>query len=267
MESSIIAKMKVPELRQRCIDLGLETKGLKAELIIRINEHYEKLLHNRFLAEEETSDGEDDEINDEDNDSKNEESNNDDEEDNNENESDEESIEIISKKLEATIKKTIGKNAPYNFVKKYENPEEAIEAIKTENCWIKGTKRENKIDGTKQNYSCRYHKLSDCLSKGYLLFHNNSDCVSFYKNEIEHNDHVKLSDRGITEELKSAFDGIYDIYPKLSQMKRQLTTMFPNVSKDNFPTDNQLKNYLNYKKQKEGLKAYLNLGELEKWCI
>ena len=50
-------------------------------------------------------------------------------------------------------------------------------------------------------------------------------------------------------------------------MKRQLTKVFPNVNKDNFPTDNQLKNYLNYKKQKEGLKAHLNLGELEKWCI
>jgi len=44
----MILKMRVPELRNRCSELGLDTKGLKAELIDRINEHLERLLVERF---------------------------------------------------------------------------------------------------------------------------------------------------------------------------------------------------------------------------
>ena len=43
MESYNIEKMKVPQLRERLLELGLESKGLKHELIARINAHYDNL--------------------------------------------------------------------------------------------------------------------------------------------------------------------------------------------------------------------------------
>jgi hypothetical protein len=43
--------------------------------------------------------------------------------------------------------------------------------------------------------------------------------------------------------------------------------MFPKSNKDDFPTEIQLKNYIAYKRTKQGYKAKLNLGELEKWCL
>ena len=39
------------------------------------------------------------------------------------------------------------------------------------------------------------------------------------------------------------------------------------MDKDLFPTEQQLINYLKYKRLKSGLKTSLNLGELEKWCL
>ena len=48
MESSIIEKMKVPQLRQRLIELGLDSKGLKLQLIKRINDHNDELRKKRL---------------------------------------------------------------------------------------------------------------------------------------------------------------------------------------------------------------------------
>jgi hypothetical protein len=50
MESSIIAKMKVPDLKNRLIELGLESKGLKAVLIARLNEYYETCRRQRLMT-------------------------------------------------------------------------------------------------------------------------------------------------------------------------------------------------------------------------
>ena len=48
MESMMILKMRVPELRNRCSELGLDTNRLKAELIDRINKHLDRLLVERL---------------------------------------------------------------------------------------------------------------------------------------------------------------------------------------------------------------------------
>jgi hypothetical protein len=50
MESSIIAKMKVPFLKNKLIDLGLESKGLKAVLVARLNEYYETCRRQRLIT-------------------------------------------------------------------------------------------------------------------------------------------------------------------------------------------------------------------------
>jgi hypothetical protein len=75
MESSTITqilKMKVPQLRRRAEELGVETKGRKAELIDRINKHLEKLIIDKIdkckknqdnSDEEKSNDSNDDEEN------------------------------------------------------------------------------------------------------------------------------------------------------------------------------------------------------------
>ena len=50
MESSIIAKMRVPDLKNRLIELGLESKGLKAVLVARLNEYYETCRRQRLIT-------------------------------------------------------------------------------------------------------------------------------------------------------------------------------------------------------------------------
>jgi hypothetical protein len=77
MESSMILKMKVPQLRRRAEELGLETKGRKAELIDRINKHLEKLIINKINKRKKNQDNSDEENSNDSND--NEENNEDDE--------------------------------------------------------------------------------------------------------------------------------------------------------------------------------------------
>jgi hypothetical protein len=98
-----------------------------------------------------------------------------------------------------------------------------------------------------------------------MLYHDDSDCVSWYKSEEEHNNHVKINDHGISDNFKAAIDSIYELYQTPSRIKRELIRMYPNLSKESFPTEQQLINYIKYKKRKSG-KSRLNLGEFEKWC-
>ena len=44
MEAYIVGKMNVAQLRERLKELGLDSKGLKYDLIQRINAHYDKRL-------------------------------------------------------------------------------------------------------------------------------------------------------------------------------------------------------------------------------
>jgi len=62
MESSIIAKMKVPDLKNRLIELGLESKGLKAVLVAKLNEYYETCRRQRLMTlNDDKQESEDDE--------------------------------------------------------------------------------------------------------------------------------------------------------------------------------------------------------------
>jgi hypothetical protein len=62
MESSIIGKMKVPELKNKLIELGLENKGLKAVLEARLNEYYETCRRQRLMTRnDDKQESEDDE--------------------------------------------------------------------------------------------------------------------------------------------------------------------------------------------------------------
>jgi len=100
-----------------------------------------------------------------------------------------------------------------------------------QNKWIKGTKRENKTDGMRQNYLCKQYITAKCTSKCYLLFHNNNDCVSLYVGEHDHNNHEKLTDHGISPQFQDYIDAVYDIYPKLGQMKRHLNRCIQKIEK------------------------------------
>ena len=253
MESYNIEKMKVPQLRERLLELGLESKGLKNELIARINAHYDnlrtiRLSKNKYNIESDNSEDEATEEIDEDT--------GDDDDEENESES-EENFEIISGPTMnnstvqnvVKIKKNRGKNLVFNHIAKHENANNALEYITNEKCWIKGTKRETS-EGTKQNYLCTNHKSANCPAKCFLLYHCDSDCVSIFKAEHEHNEHVKLSTFGISQQFKSAIDSICDIFQKPAQIKRELIKRFADTNKDLFPTDSQIKNYILYKKKR-----------------
>jgi len=166
-----------------------------------------------------------------------------------------------------TFQKKRVKNQAYNLKTKHEKPEQALKAINEEKLWIIGPRKITKNEGVKQNYLCKFHKIANCEAKCYLLYHDDSDSVSEFKSEHLHNNHVKQSEHGISEIFKTAIDSIYDIYKKPSQVKRQLVNMYPDTPKEMFPDEQQLINYLRYKKKKAGLKSRLNLGELEKWCL
>jgi hypothetical protein len=100
---------------------------------------------------------------------------------------------------------------------------------------------------------CKFHKSARCKAKCFLLYHNDSDYVSLYKRSDQHNEHMKNSDYGKGQDLKDAIDEIYEVYKNPAQTSRQLVNMFPNKSKELFPTDQQSANYLKYKRIKAGL--------------
>jgi len=100
-----------------------------------------------------------------------------------------------------------------------------------------------------------------CKASIYLFNHADSDKVSVYKTEAEH-DHDDDSSRGISENIKKCINELYmDGIMKSKQIIRALQAR--NVKT---PTAIQIKNYLiQYKKNKFG--AYMiSLGELEQWC-
>jgi hypothetical protein len=175
--------------------------------------------------------------------------------------------EKIVENVEETLVKNNkrGKNLDFNFLIRYKNAQEARESIDEDKCWKKGNKTESGI-GTKQVYKCIFNKSSGCEAKCYLLYHDDDDGVSHYHSIFEHNEHISDNSHGITSKYKDAIDSIYALFQKPKQIKAQLINMFPKNNKDDFPTEIQLKNYISYKRTKQGYKAKLNLGELELWC-
>jgi hypothetical protein len=142
MESSLIEKMKVPELRSKLKELGLDSKGLKAELIQRINAHHEALRKKRISNNDDRDEDEDDDS-EEDGDDESEEGVDDESEDDNGDEEDEELIEVVTnnKVVNSIVEKVKkltkrGKNAAYNFTAKFDKIEDALNSVIDEKLWI-----------------------------------------------------------------------------------------------------------------------------------
>ena len=98
----------------------------------------------------------------------------------------------------------------------------------------------NKRDGnilTKRNYLCRCHISAKWNAKCFISYHDDSDCVSWYKSEEKHNDHVKINNHGISEEFKIAKDRIYELYQAPSRIKIEFIRLFPDLAKESFPTE------------------------------
>ncbi|CAF1531286.1 unnamed protein product, partial [Rotaria sordida] len=139
-------------------------------------------------------------------------------------------------------------------------------AVKAEvslgNTWSKHYTNYSDI-GRKVYYRCRKSKLRgpQCSAGIYLLYHAESDQVSIYKTETDH-DHHEGKVRGIDENVNKCIEDLFnDGITKPKQIIRALQTR-------NFelPSYVQIKNFLvQYKKTKFG--SYIvSLGELEQWC-
>ncbi|CAF4223247.1 unnamed protein product, partial [Rotaria sordida] len=147
-------------------------------------------------------------------------------------------------------KKVKKKKRSKHWVKEatFDNAEEAEESV--ENIWSK--QYTNYTDhGRRVYYRCNKAKLRgpQCSASIHLLYHADSDQVTVYKTEGEH-DHHDEKVRGIDENVKKCIEELYnDGIMKSKQIIRALQTR-----KMKMPTLIQIKNYLvQYKKKKYGL--------------
>ncbi|CAF3879166.1 unnamed protein product [Rotaria sordida] len=142
----------------------------------------------------------------------------------------------------------------------FDNAEEAEASI--ENIWSKQYTNYTE-HGRRVYYRCNKAKLRgpQCSASIHLLYHADSDQVTVYKTEGEH-DHHDEKVRGIDENVKKCIEELYnDGIMKPKQIIRALQTR-----KMKMPTLIQIKNYLvQYKKKKYGLHK-ISLGEFEQWC-
>ncbi|CAF2936935.1 unnamed protein product, partial [Rotaria sp. Silwood2] len=139
-------------------------------------------------------------------------------------------------------------------------------AVKAEaslgNIWSKHYTNYSEI-GRKVYYRSRKSKLRgpQCSAGVYLFYYVESDQVSVYKTEADH-EHHEGNVRGIDENVKKCIEDLFnDGITKPKQIIRALQTR-------NFelPSYVQIKNFfVQYKKKKFG--SYIvSLGELEQWC-
>jgi hypothetical protein len=271
-----IEELKVVDLKRKLKELGLATSGLKKDLVKRLQmvNNGEEVENERDDDLVDTEQEEEDEVVSEQSDEENDTEQDDEEVDTEEEEENEvsELIEVESsnkKKSPVKVMKkngTRGQNYNFDFVSKYPNVEEALNVMVNEKVWTKGNKKETK-DGVKQFYNCKFMKTSRCEAKCFSLYHNDDDGVSHHQTEQRHSNYIKDSKHGIIGKYIEAIDSIYEIFQKPKEIKRQLLSMYPKDNKEDLPTDQQLKNYLAYKRTKKGYKAKLNFSELEQWCL
>ncbi|CAF2911546.1 unnamed protein product [Rotaria sp. Silwood2] len=142
----------------------------------------------------------------------------------------------------------------------FNNAGEAEASIKSE--WSKHYTNYT-ADGRRVYYRCRKAKRHglQCSSSISLLHHADSDKVTMYRTEADH-DHYDNEAHGIAKDVKQCIeelcnDGIKK--PKLiirALQSRQLKV----------PTYAQLNNYLGYYKRKKYGSHTISLGELNQWC-
>ncbi|CAF5004528.1 unnamed protein product, partial [Rotaria sp. Silwood1] len=143
----------------------------------------------------------------------------------------------------------------------YDNPSEAEASI--ENQWSKHYINYTE-QGRKVYYRCKRMKRRDpqCNVSMYMLYHADSDKVTYYKTEGEHDHDDDYKIRGIHETVKRVIDDLYDdgvMKPK--QIIRALETR-----KIKTPTYTQLNNYISHLKTKKYGSNTISLGELKQWC-
>ncbi|CAF4632468.1 unnamed protein product [Rotaria sp. Silwood2] len=143
----------------------------------------------------------------------------------------------------------------------YDNPSEAEASI--ENQWSKHYTNYTE-QGRKVYYRCKRMKRRgpQCNVSMYMLYHADSDKVTCYKTEGEHDHDDDDKTRGIHETVKRVIDELYDdgvMKPK--QIIRALETR-----KIKTQTYTQLNNYISHLKTKKYGSNTISLGELEQWC-
>ncbi|CAF4977631.1 unnamed protein product [Rotaria sp. Silwood1] len=142
----------------------------------------------------------------------------------------------------------------------FNNAGEAEASIKNE--WSKHYTNYTE-DGRRVYYRCRKVKRRgpQCSSSVSLLYHADSDKVTMYRTEADH-DHNDNEVHGIANDVKQCIEELYnDGIKKPKLIIRALQSRQLKV-----PTYAQLNNYLGYYKRKKYGSHTISLGELDQWC-
>ncbi|CAF3898545.1 unnamed protein product [Rotaria sp. Silwood1] len=142
----------------------------------------------------------------------------------------------------------------------FNNAGEAEASIKNE--WSKHYTNYTE-DGRRVYYRCRKVKRRgpQCSSSVSLLYHTDSDKVTMYRTEADH-DHNDNEVHGIANDVKQCIEELYnDGIKKPKLIIRALQSRQLKV-----PTYAQLNNYLGYYKRKKYGSHTISLGELDQWC-
>ena len=97
-----------------------------------------------------------------------------------------------------------------------------------DNLWVKSDLRDCQTEGMKQFYKCKFKASCGCPAKMFMIFHHDKEGVSVYRSETNHNEHVKLNNRGIPHEIKEAIEAIFVDFQKPAQIKEKLENKFLN---------------------------------------
>ncbi|CAF3862535.1 unnamed protein product [Rotaria sp. Silwood1] len=170
--------------------------------------------------------------------------------------------EVIEEQRAKNTKKKIKKQGTKFWIKEktFNNADEATASIKKE--WSKHYTNHTQ-NGRRIYYRCRKSKRRgvQCSAGICLLYHSDSDKVTMYKTEAEH-DHVADDVHGIDLNVKQCIEELYkDGITKPKLILRALQSRQLKV-----PTYAQLNNYLAYYKRKKYGSYTISLGELDQWC-
>ena len=121
-----------------------------------------------------------------------------------------------------------GKNTTYEKIKTFSDKDDAKDYAMQDNLWVKSDLRDCQTEGMKQFYKCKFKASCGCPAKMFMIFHHDKEGVSVYRSETNHNEHVKLNNRGIPHEIKEAIEAIFVDFQKPAQIKEKLENKFPN---------------------------------------
>lgn len=170
--------------------------------------------------------------------------------------------QIEGRTNEVFQKKTRKKRKTKSWMKYADYDCAAAAEASIESTWSKHYTNHSEI-GRKVYYRCKRKKLRgpQCKASIYLLYHADSDKVSVFKTEADH-DQCEEYERGIRADVKKCINELYmDGITKPKQIIRALQSRQLET-----PPLRKIKNYLvQYRKTKFG-NHMISLGELEHWC-